>query len=66
MISGRKAAHSDEFVLIEVGVFVAKDHRRALVGAAVGVAAAMVGLGLSLAVFRDDLLGRRPSPAAAP
>jgi hypothetical protein len=31
-------------VLLGIGVFVAKDHRRALVGAAVGVAVAMVGL----------------------
>jgi hypothetical protein len=53
-------------VLLGIGVFVATDHRRALVGAAVGVAVAMVGLGLSLAVFQDDLPGRRPSPGAAP
>jgi len=38
-------------VLLGIGVVVARDHRRALVGAAVGVAVAMVGLGLALAVF---------------
>ncbi|HJW58092.1 MAG TPA: hypothetical protein VJ931_00535, partial [Actinomycetota bacterium] len=43
------------------GVFVAKDHRRALVGAAVGVAVAMVGLGLALAVFRTIYLDAIPA-----
>jgi hypothetical protein len=52
-------------VLLGVGVFVAKDHRRALVGAAVGVAVAMVGLGLSLAVFRTIYLDALP-PAVLP
>jgi hypothetical protein len=48
-------------VLLAVGVFVAKDHRRAVVGAAVGVAVAMVGLGLSLAVFRTIYLDAVPA-----
>jgi hypothetical protein len=48
-------------VLIGVGVSVAKDHRRALVGAAVGVAVAMVGLGLALAVFRTIYLDAVPA-----
>ena len=48
-------------VLLGIGVFVAKDHRRALVGAAVGVAVAMVGLGLSLAVFRTIYLDAVPA-----
>jgi hypothetical protein len=48
-------------VLLGVGVFVAKDHRRALVGAASGVAVAMVGLGLSLAVFRTIYLDAIPA-----
>jgi hypothetical protein len=48
-------------VLLGVGVFVAKDHRRALVGAAVGVAVAMVVLGLSLAVFRTIYLDAVPA-----
>jgi hypothetical protein len=47
-------------VLIGVGVYVAKDHRRALVGAAVGVAVAMLGLALSLAVFRTIYLDALP------
>jgi hypothetical protein len=48
-------------VLLGIGVFVAKDHRRALVGAAVGVALGMVGLGLSLAVFRTIYLDAVPA-----
>jgi hypothetical protein len=52
-------------VLLGVGVFVAKDHRRALVGAAVGVAVAMVGLGLSLAVFRTIYLDAVPAQVLA-
>jgi hypothetical protein len=48
-------------VLLGIGVFVAKDHRRALVGAAIGVAVAMVGLGLSLAVFRTIYLDAVPA-----
>jgi hypothetical protein len=48
-------------VLIGVGVFVAKDHRRALVGAAVGVAVGMLGLALSLAVFRTIYLDAVPA-----
>jgi hypothetical protein len=53
-------------VLLGIGVFVAKDHRRALVGAAVGVAVAMVGLGLSLAVFRTIYLDAVPAQVLAP
>jgi len=52
-------------VLLGVGVAVATDHRRALLGAAVGVAVAMVGLGLSLAVFRTLYLDAVP-PAVLP
>jgi len=48
-------------VLLGVGVLVATDHRRALVGAAVGVAVAMGGLGLSLAVFRTLYLDAVPA-----
>jgi hypothetical protein len=48
-------------VLLGVGVFVAKDHRRALVGAAVGVAVGMLVLGLSLAVFRTIYLDAVPA-----
>src|SRR4030095_8644384 len=40
-------------LLLAIGVYVAKSHRRALVGAALGVAAGMVLLALALAIFRS-------------
>ena len=48
-------------VLLGLGVYVAKDHRRALVGAALGVAVAMVVLALGLAVFRSVYLDAVPA-----
>jgi len=48
-------------VLLGIGVWVAKDHRRALVGAAVGVAVGMLVLALSLAVFRTIYLDAVPA-----
>jgi hypothetical protein len=48
-------------VLLVLGVYVAKDHRRALVGAAVGVAVSMVVLALALAVFRSIYLDAVPA-----
>jgi hypothetical protein len=48
-------------VLLGIGVYVAKDHRRALVGAALGVAAGMVVLALGLAVFRSIYLDAVPA-----
>jgi len=48
-------------VLLAIGVYVARDHRRALVGAALGVAAGMVVLALSLAVFRSIYLDAVPA-----
>ena len=48
-------------VLLALGVYVAEDHRRALVGAALGVAAAMVVLALGLAVFRSLYLDAVPA-----
>ena len=48
-------------VLLVIGVYVAKDHRRALVGAGLGVAAAMVVLALALAVFRSIYLDAVPA-----
>ena len=48
-------------VLLVIGVYVAKDHRRALVGAGVGVAIGMVVLGLGLAVFRAIYLDAVPA-----
>jgi len=48
-------------VLLGIGILVATDHRRALVGAAVGVAVAMLLLGLALAVFRTIYLDAVPA-----
>jgi uncharacterized membrane protein len=48
-------------VLLVLGVYVAKDHRRALVGAALGVAASMVVLALGLTVFRSIYLDAVPA-----
>jgi hypothetical protein len=48
-------------VLLGIGVSVAKDHRRALAGAAVGVAVGMLVLALSLAVFRTIYLDAVPA-----
>jgi hypothetical protein len=48
-------------VLLVLGVYVAKDHRRALVGAALGVAVSMVVLALALTVFRSIYLDAVPA-----
>jgi hypothetical protein len=48
-------------ILIAIGVYVAKDHRRALVGASLGVAVGMVVLALALAVFRSIYLDAVPA-----
>jgi hypothetical protein len=48
-------------VLLGLGVYVARDHRRALVWAAVGVAVSMVVLALGLAVFRSLYLDAVPA-----
>jgi hypothetical protein len=48
-------------ILLALGVYVAKDHRRALVGAGLGVAAGMVVLALGLAVFRSIYLDAVPA-----
>ena len=48
-------------VLLVLGVYVARDHRRALVGAAVGVAVSMVVLALALTVFRSIYLDAVPA-----
>ncbi|HKO85384.1 MAG TPA: hypothetical protein VJ140_12675, partial [Actinomycetota bacterium] len=48
-------------ILLVLGVYVAKDHRRALVGAAVGVAVSMVVLALALAIFRSIYLDAVPA-----
>jgi hypothetical protein len=48
-------------VLLAIGVYVAKDHRRSLVVAALGVAVGMVVLALGLAVFRSIYLDAVPA-----
>ena len=48
-------------VLLGLGVYVAKDHRRALVGAGLGVAVGMVVLALGLTVFRAIYLDAVPA-----
>jgi hypothetical protein len=48
-------------ILLGLGVYVANDHRRALVGAALGVAISMVVLALGLAVFRSVYLDAVPA-----
>jgi hypothetical protein len=48
-------------VLLAIGIYLAKDHRRALIGAALGVAAGMLLLALALAVFRSLYLDAMPA-----
>jgi hypothetical protein len=48
-------------ILLVLGVYVARDHRRAVVGAALGIAGAMVVLALGLAVFRAIYLDAVPA-----
>jgi hypothetical protein len=48
-------------VLLALGVYVARDHRRALVGAGLGVAVAMLVLAIGLAVFRSIYLDAVPA-----
>src|SRR5215218_361382 len=48
-------------LLLALGVYVARDHRRALIGAGLGVAVAMLLLALGLAVFRSVYLDALPA-----
>ena len=48
-------------VLLAAGVYVARDHRRALVGAGLGLAVSMLVLALGLAVFRAFYLDAVPA-----
>ena len=52
-------------LLIALGVYIARGHRRALIGAGLGFAASMAGAGLGLALFRTIYLNSVP-PAALP
>ena len=52
-------------VLLAIGVYVAKSHRRALLAAALGVAGGMLLLGVILAVVRPLYLGSVPPAGAA-
>src|SRR5215467_6157031 len=47
-------------VLLALGVYVARSHRRALIGAGLGLAASMVVLGLGLTIFRGVYLNSVP------
>jgi hypothetical protein len=45
---------------LAIGIYVAKGHRRALVGAGLGLAGGMLALGLALALFRTIYLNELP------
>jgi hypothetical protein len=47
-------------VLLGLGVYIARSHRRALIGAGLGLAASMVVLGLGLTIFRGVYLNSVP------
>ena len=47
-------------ILLAVGIYVAKDHRRALLGAGLGLAAGMLALGLGIALVRTLYLNALP------
>jgi hypothetical protein len=47
-------------ILLAAGIYVAKDHRRALVGAGLGLAGGMVALALVLVIFRTIYLNELP------
>jgi hypothetical protein len=48
-------------VVLALGVYVAKDHRRALMGAGLGLAAGMLALGVGILVLRALYLDARPA-----
>jgi hypothetical protein len=50
-------------VLIAAGVYIARGHRRALIGAGLGFAASMLVLGLGLLIFRGIYLNSVPNSA---
>ena len=58
-----------ELACLAAGVYIARQHRRVLIGAGLGLAASMLVLGLTLAIKRtlhlNDLLGTVNAAAAA-
>jgi hypothetical protein len=48
-------------VLLALGIYVAKDHRRALIGAGLGLAGGMLVLGIGILVLRALYLDTRPA-----
>jgi hypothetical protein len=52
-------------LLLAVGVYIARSHRRALIGAGLGFAASMLVLGAGLAIFRSMYLDSVPASAPA-
>jgi hypothetical protein len=53
-------------IFLGLGIYVARSHRRALIGAGLGFAASMLVLGAALAIGRSVLLGNLPAGASAP
>ena len=53
-------------ILLALGIYVAKDHRRALVGAGLGLAAGMLVLALGIAAFRSIYLNSLPLGVLTP
>jgi hypothetical protein len=53
-------------IFLGLGIYVARSHRRALVGAGLGLAASMFVLAAALAIGRSVLLGNLPADASAP
>jgi len=51
--------------LLAAGVYVARRHRRALIGAALGLAASMLVLGIALTIFRSVYLNSVPSTVSS-
>jgi hypothetical protein len=53
-------------IFLAAGIYVARRHRRALIGAGLGLAAAMLVLGAALAIGRTIYLNKLPATASAP
>src|ERR1019366_3086941 len=59
--SGYRLINDLKIVLLTLGVYVARGHRRALIGAGLGLAASMLVLGAGLLIFRGIYLGSVPN-----